>query len=321
VFRSDPAPRTEAVDLVRQSVSTDDRVLVTGASGWLGRTQLSLLWHAHGPDWIAGHVLATASRSRIIAVSGAGSVEVHRATMGHVDAFRPTLIVNCSFPTRDKVAALGTGTYLRVTEELTQNLLTWMALPSVERVITFSSGAAVPSAKFPDDATCNPYGFMKAREEEQVLDAAARLGRNVVVCRVWSVSGPHVQAPRNYAFSDFIMQAMQAGEIRIGSTVPVIRTYASVDDVLAVAVATVGRQTKAFNSGGVTVELGDLAARIANFVGGTTVRRADRDPEGAADRYGATDDAFAELCDSLRHSPATLDEQIEAAAAGVTAWN
>ena len=249
-----------------------DRVMVTGGSGWFGRTAVALLWHAFGDEWVRRQVLATASATRAIDVLGCGRHEVRLVDPVEVADFAPTLIINCAFPTRDRVAGMGLGPYVALARTLTRSFLEYSELPSVQRVVTFSSGAAVPSSAYPADLEVNPYGVLKAHEERETLGLAQRTGINARVCRVWAVSGPHVQHPRNYAFSQFIVQAREAGRIRVAADRPVIRAYSSVDDALAVTLAAVSTGSGLFDTGGQRIELGELATQVATVLGGVPDR-------------------------------------------------
>jgi nucleoside-diphosphate-sugar epimerase len=275
VLAPEVRPREEACSLVRSSVPGSDRVLVTGGSGWFGRTAVALLWHAFGEEWVRRHVLATASATRAIDVLGCGRFEVRLVDPAEVADFAPTLIVNCAFPTRDRVAGMGLEPYVDLARRLTRSFLEYSELPSVQRVVTFSSGAAVPSSTYPAHLQMNPYGVLKAQEERDTLELAQRSGINAQVCRVWAVSGPHVQHPRNYAFSQFITQARENGRIQVSADRPVIRAYASVDDALALTLAAVASGSGLFDTGGQRIELGELAAQVATVLGGGSRLGAD----------------------------------------------
>jgi nucleoside-diphosphate-sugar epimerase len=320
VLAPEVRPREEARSLVRSSVQGADRVLVTGGSGWFGRTALALLWHAFGDEWVRRQVLATASATRAIDILGCGRYEVRLVDPVEVADFAPTLIINCAFPTRDRVAGMGLGPYVALARRLTRTFLEYSELPSVQRVVTFSSGAAVPSSTYPADLDVNPYGVLKAHEERATLGLAQRAGINARVCRVWAVSGPHVQHPRNYAFSQFMVQAREAGRIRVAADRPVIRAYASVDDALAVTLAAVSTGSGLFDTGGQRIELGDLATQIATVLGGVPVERTTLDPTVLADDYRAQGAAWQRICQDLDLAPAPLTEQIVATAAAVRYW-
>ncbi len=281
---------------------------------------LALLWHGRGIGWVQGHILATASVSRPIDVLGCGAVRVVEANAEDVAAFAPTLIVNCAFPTRNRVDDLGMSDYLWLARRLTEELLDWAALPSVDRVVTLSSGASVPSDKFPRDLERNPYGVLKAEEGEALLSLAQRRGISAQVCRVWAVSGPHVQHPANYALSNFILQARDSGQILVRSSVPVIRTYAGADDVLALSLASLEAGSGLFDTGGATVEVGEVAREVATQFGQVRVSRENYDPQAQPDDYRATSADWERLCREHGLTPADLTEQVRATIAGAAAW-
>jgi nucleoside-diphosphate-sugar epimerase len=132
----DLAPRPEAVKMVRATLPAAARVLVTGASGWFGRTCLALLEAAFGRSWVDEHVLAVGSRSGTIDVLGVGQVDVVRYDLAVIAGFRPTLVVNCAFPTRDRVVTLGVDQYAATARDLTRRLLAVAALPTVGHLVT-----------------------------------------------------------------------------------------------------------------------------------------------------------------------------------------
>jgi nucleoside-diphosphate-sugar epimerase len=267
------APRAEAVQVLRATVPPEARVLVTGASGWFGRTCIALLEAAFGRRWVDEHVLAVGSRSGTIDVLGVGPVAVVPYHLTVIAGFRPTVVVNCAFPTRDRVATLGVDEYVATARELTTRLLAVAAMPSVGHLVTYSSGAAVPSPRFPADLRQNPYGVLKAEEERAVLEVGAAGGPQVHVMRVWAVSGMHVQRPGAYAFSQFVLDALRGGPIVVQARHPVLRSYALVDDVIADSFDAMVHGVDHSDSGGEAIEIGQLAAIIGTSSGGVAVRR------------------------------------------------
>lgn len=313
-------PRMQAVDLVKASVPVEDRVLITGASGWFGRSAIALLTHAHSADWVRENCLLAASSQRVIDVLGSGCFEVRRADTSTVEAFAPRLILNCAFPTRDRVEDLGFDAYVSLARRLSEELLDWSCLESVERVVTMSSGASVPSEKFPADLAENPYGTLKSAEAVALLDLASTRDLNAQVCRVWAVSGPHVQHPRSYALSDFILQARLQQRIVVRAAVPVIRAYASVDDILAIALAEVVRTSGLFDVGGEVVEVGDLAEAVAEEFTGVGVSRPEFDALAPADRYCSSGVDWEEACLRWGYEAAGLKEQILSTVPAAGRW-
>jgi nucleoside-diphosphate-sugar epimerase len=94
----------------------NDRVLVTGASGWLGRTALDLLTPLGLPT------LAPASRARMIRV-GDRDVACRVWDDREVAIFAPTVLLDCAFLTHNRVADMPLDEYVAANRELTERLL------------------------------------------------------------------------------------------------------------------------------------------------------------------------------------------------------
>ncbi|NYI42444.1 NAD-dependent epimerase/dehydratase family protein [Demequina lutea] len=300
-----------ARDLWSRSLDADDRVLVLGASGWFGRTAVALLADVRCPTFFI------ASTSKQIMVGGVQAL-CEPWDERAVRAFAPTVVLDFAFLTRDVVATMPLADYVAANEALTSKLLAAAGLPSVRRIVTISSGAAV----YPDDALlhpmdANPYGWLKRHAEDALAELAESRSLCAVVARAWSVSGAFVQKPASYALSDMITQANR-GAIHIRATRPVYRRYVSVEDLLAVALAsatTPGVLT--IDSGGPLLEMGELAHVVARVVNpSATITRAE--PDGSdPDRYYAASESWNGACRASGHTPNDIEGQVTIAAAGL----
>lgn len=272
-------------------------VLVLGASGWFGHTFLGLL----DPQI---PVMACASSRRDQYVTW---------DYEQVQDFKPTVVANFAFLTRDRISEFGFERFIEINSSLTENFIKAAQLPSVRAALTVSSGAAVA---FPLDLATNPYGVLKKREEDAALELVTE-SRAIVVARAWSVSGPDVQSPGNYAFSEMILQA-KSGAIEVNSSQPVFRRYVSVADFLAVSMARLrSGWSGTIDSGGELIEVGELAARVRRLVNSrasiSRVELTSTEPS----IYASDNDSWQEACSEARITPADIDEQIRATADGL----
>ena len=266
---------------------SDDRILILGASGWFGQELLDIL-----PD-----------QSTVMAVAGPSSGSV--PGFDELAGFRPTIVANFAFLTKERLDSDGEGEFRRTNESLIERFSHCLDLASVRAGITVSSGAAVTQKS-------HPYGEMKAREEESAL-AQARGDQGVVVIRAYSVSGPRVRRPSDYAFSDLILQA-RTGAMTIASPGPVRRRYCAVVDALTVALrsATAGR-TGLFDTGGPLVEMGGLAEAIRTEVNpDATISRVGGEdgPKGSGSDYFSDDRSWTDWCAESEVIPMDLQAQI-----------
>lgn len=299
-----------AQELVARSVNDDDRVLVTGASGWFGRTALDLL-HPLGLP-----VLAIASRTRTISLSGR-LVGVRTWDDEEVARFRPTVVIDCAFLTRDRTSDVPLADYVAANRLLTDRMVAAVSRPDVRIALTVSSGAAV----YPVDALShtleqNPYGYLKREAEARIAEAMAERPGSAIIARAWSVSGAHVQKPRNYALGSMILAARE-GSIHVSARRPVFRRYVLAEELLALGLAEGAIGDAVIDSGGELVEMGELAARVvATVAPGATITRDPVDPRDP-DAYHSDGVQWTELTHRWSLIGATLDEQIALTARGV----
>ncbi|WP_374977422.1 NAD-dependent epimerase/dehydratase family protein [Microbacterium trichothecenolyticum] len=302
-----------ARSLFTSNVPKGARVLVTGASGWFGRTAVDLL---AGTD---AQLYCTASTSRTIRVSNR-DIDVRTWDAEDVTRFQPELVIDCAFLTRDRLSEDRMAEYITINRTLTSQMLSAAALPTVHTVITISSGAAV----YPQDALTlpfddNPYGYLKREAEQALLGQALDSGVHAVVARAWAVSGGHVQFPRTFAFSDMILQAEGGTGIEIKAPVEVWRRYTAVDELLAVAAATAARRSGIVESGGPLVEMAGLADAVRRVVDpGLEVSRPPMS-HGPANRYHNDGLAWRMACAEFSFTPLGLDDQIRATREGLMA--
>jgi nucleoside-diphosphate-sugar epimerase len=287
-------------------------VLVLGAGGWFGSTVLALL----GELPAGTSVLGLTGRPRRLAIGGR-TWDLGGWNWSTVAGFAPSLVVNCAFLTRDRTEDLGAERYVAENVVLTSRFTRTLALPSVRAAVTVSSGAAVEPGSGVPDVELNPYGHLKWAEEVLSRQVASAHGVALVVCRAWSVSGPLVRRPHDYAFSDLVLQAANGG-IQIRAANEVWRRYVGVDDLLAVSTAlALDGWAGDVDSGGPLVELAELAELMVGVLKpGATIERAT--PDGSpANRYHSDGRSWEDACRRAGARPAPLDEQIRATAEGL----
>lgn len=296
--------------LVAASVAPEDRVLVTGAGGWFGLTALDLL------SGTGASILGLTSNGRDLEVGGA-SVATSTWDEELVRVFRPTHVLDFAFLTRDRVADLPLDEYVDTNRRLIARMLVAAALPDTRSIVTISSGAAV----YPDDALRhpledNPYGFLKRETEEALTELVSDGARNAVMFRAWGVSGAYNRVPRNYALGDMILQA-PGGRIDIRSAGQVWRRYSLADEQIAVALAVAGRRTAVIDSGGVLVEVGQLAEAVRAVVNPDAAISRPAVAAGPGDNYHTDDVLWSAACQEVGLETTLLEEQIAITARGL----
>jgi nucleoside-diphosphate-sugar epimerase len=281
--------RREAQELWLKHLRPDDRVLVTGAGGWFGRTAIAMTRES-GLD-----LLATGSKDQQITIDNHNQL-IHTQSFEAISAFEPTVVIDTAFLTRERLSVLGHKVYVETNQKLIDQSLAVAALASVRKYIGFSSGATMHlagQASFSLEE--NPYAAQKRIYESRIEDIARSLEADISVARVWSVTGSHCTKPESFAFTDLISQAKR-GPIEIKAKHLVYRRYCAVEDVLAVSMLPKKTGSNSvFNTGGDLVELGELAELIVELVNPNTEILRQVDPVLPSDDYHSDDKDWGEL--------------------------
>ena len=243
-------------DFFSTHVKKGERILVTGATGWFGRTALMML-----RDY-SSSVLAVSSKSGILELPGF-RVNTLVQNLDMISEFSPTLVIDSAFVTRDRLNSLAVDDYISINRSLIEQSVLMASLPSVKKYVGFSSGATKHLAGQGSFALeANPYAALKKEYENQMTQMNSTGDVAISIARVWSVSGPFTTKPHLFAFSNLISQAKR-GVIQIDSSGKVFRRYCGLENVLLVALAQ-GKQSgdPVFDTGGELIEIGDLAEVI-----------------------------------------------------------
>jgi nucleoside-diphosphate-sugar epimerase len=296
--------RAEALELFLGNLSSDDRVLVTGAGGWFGRTAIAMTRES------GLEILASGSKDQQIEISGA-SQHVQSLSLDNISAFEPTVVIDTAFVTRERLPALGHKAYVETNQKIINQSLAIAALPSVRKYIGFSSGATMHLAGHTSfSVEENPYAAQKRVYEGKIAEIAGGLQCDVSVARVWAVTGSYCTKPDTFAFTNLIAQA-KLGLIKIMAKHLVYRRYCAVEDVLAVAM--LPKQPgdiSIFDTGGDLIELGELAKIVVELVNPNAEIQRQVDPVLPSDNYHSDGKEWDDLVQSAGMAFDSLSNQI-----------
>jgi nucleoside-diphosphate-sugar epimerase len=292
-----------AAELWNSCLGPSDKVLILGGSGWFGQT--ARLMTNLSPD----RVMSVASRKRQIEID-TFSYPVNDYDFEAIDAFAPTVVLDLWFLTREKIETRGEAQYVEDVHAIIDRTAQVVALPSVSRVVSVSSGASVAWAKNQEsEGRYAAYGAVKVRSENVLTEASQAHGFRLAIARVYSVSGALVTRPQSYAFSDLAIQAL-SGKMTIRAKTRVLRRFVAVEDVLAVALANLQNGSNSFSSGGEVIEIGDLAAVFAEVLGREiSVTREGYPTVGPDDNYYSEDETWESSVEVARFLPLDLRDQ------------
>ena len=287
------------------------RIVITGAGGWLGMATLELLKAALGPNFAARIACYGSTRRNLRLIDGTIVEQSPLAEMAMLDPC-PSLVLHLAFLTKDRAEAMAANNYAAANRKLSASVLAALDPIGAEAVFVASSGAAARADDPAAPSAMRLYGQLKRDDEQAFANWAVRHGRRAVIARIFNLSGPHINKHDNYALASFILDSLAGRPIAIRSPHPVVRSYVAVRELLSVVLARLldeGAGVTRFDSGGVAMELAEVADIVARVVRNVPVERPDR-LDGPADSYTGDGAAYRLLLDQYGIAPVDFPRQV-----------
>ena len=290
--------------------ASPQRIVVTGASGWLGRATLDLLHDALG-DAFEARVACFGSQSAEIRLSPTRSIEQRPLSELGALPRQPTLLLHFAFLGKERAETMPEAEYRAANRAIRQTVLDALDPIGVEAAFVASSGAA----RHADDPSASPamrlYGSLKRADEDAFASWAEAHETSATIGRIFNISGPQINKLGSYALSSFLIDALAGGPVVVRARHDVRRGYVAIRELMSLVFALLleGHEgVTRFDSGGDQIKLGALAAMIASSLNCAVERPAQH--TGAADIYLGDDKSYRQLL--TRHGIASvpLAEQI-----------
>ena len=165
-----------------------DRVVVTGASGWVGRNAVDVLTGSLGDRFADAVVLSTSRPHEVLTAAGLIATLPTADLLGLASGPR-TLIVHCGFPTQDQVEVMGEQPYVDAITRLRVAMQYVIERLGAVDMVYISSGAATNVARGAQVAhRTQVYGQAKLDDEVAYAHAIARSGGRLCTVRAFALS-------------------------------------------------------------------------------------------------------------------------------------
>lgn len=267
-----------------------ERWVITGPTGWIGQALLALLASEGDADALrpGGTLTLFGSRATNFKLPSGELVAVRPLSDIGPDDVAGARVIHLAYLTKDKVAVLGEEAFRAGNEEIDGALLRAMEQSSPAALFVASSGAAHLAEREVDG---HLYGRMKLEQEARFLGFGKAHDVPVLCGRIWNVAGPHINKLDAYAVSNFAVQAIKTGEIRIDAGQPVFRSFLHVTDLCRLILRALrkghGGARPVDLCGNSVLEMSDIAALVAAEVGGAvTISRATMNFASRSDYLG-----------------------------------
>ena len=287
----------------------NERILVSGASGWLGKNLIELILDLNDGE-IPESVLLTATSSRTIELSHNRKVEVVKWDREAIQEFAPTTFINLAFLTRDRLLTVPVDQYIQTNLSIIDNAIWALSLPSINLVLSTSSGVASAISNV-DDFQIDPYGKLKKYEELVLSEKADELKKKLLILRVWTVSGKYIKPGDLLIIQSIISAALANKDFEISSKSLTYRTYIHTYEMFGLAlVGLLNGKTGIINSGGIKVEIADLAQRIFTLLNAKARVIQVLERKESTEQYVSTSPELNEVAVKFSISIMDLDSQI-----------
>jgi nucleoside-diphosphate-sugar epimerase len=295
-------------NLILKHLEEGEKILVTGASGWLGRETIELLAELLGNQFSSKVILA-GSTSRLIKVNKKAYSIISLNSINE-NSFKFGIVLHLAFLSQDKVEQFGAKKYTNINDEIT-NLMLHMVLASGARyVFVASSGAAAANIlENQKHAGKKLYGELKLQVENRFL---ALNSAQVLIGRIWSISGNQIQEPLKYAIGNFIHQAIKTGTITLVGSAHSTRTYIDAKQMMTgYILQLLTSKDNLLDSGGTKTDLSGLAEQVLLKYNPSGLLVLSERWNLLPDYYVAPDNRMEKILNRYSVEPLSLDEQIE----------
>jgi nucleoside-diphosphate-sugar epimerase len=297
-----------------------ETVVVTGASGWLGKSAVSVLANEF-------------NTYRVIALSRSYSINKSNKDITYMsydefanDNSEIIGLVHTAFMTKNYIEVIGPLEYINQNTKIHDWLMNFIKLKNPNWTVAVSSGATkqyidkveADLPMFDSDL----YGKMKLEEEGALLGSDIP---NVAIGRLWAASGRYMQNHKIYALGQFIESAIDRKNIKIASREPVYRRYIDAEDFMKVLImAALDSKRTLFDSGGILTTIENLAKEVAKYYNikdnskiGIEYGAKKISTENA--NYYANSEKFLKLQANFKVQERSITEQIERTSIAVMA--
>ena len=267
------------------------RVLLTGATGFVGTQMLESIRHARTRAGADVRVVTVARdpvrlSERLPWTRDAAWLEVVRGdvrtfpgTSGAVD-----LAIHSANTATPRDIAGDPWDVATMVVEGSRRVCAIAAAAGARRMLQLTSGSVsgahyTPSAPITEDDPGLPHGDLPADRlarakrdaEEALLEATSATGPAVIFARGFALCGPWLPLDSAFAFGNFIGAALRGGTIGVSGDGTPVRSYLYAGDMVVWlwTLLLKGARGRAYNVGSErALTIGELAHRIAALVGG-----------------------------------------------------
>ena len=283
-------------------------ILITGGTGWLGKTAIKYLIQTLEEKEFNGKVIVFGSRDKVLKIYRK-NIKIHSLKkINNLKISKENIsLFHTAFLTKDKIKSLGKSEYINQNLQIINCLEKFIENNPSSRIVYTSSGAV---NKFIEngDKENNLYGYLKLIEEKKL----SKFG-NCLVLRIYGLTGHYIHSPKVYALCHFISSALKNKSIIINSKGKVIRSYVSAETIIEYSfnwLNSVQNNGLIIDATNDKLDLYALALKISNIIGDIKIISKNRSHEIFSD-YSSSSNNFNQILKKHNIKRLSINEQLK----------
>lgn len=211
-------------------------------------------------------LLLIGSRPSKLSINGS-TFKILDPTSGFSSIEENSIFLNSAFLRREALSTVPAEEYVRKNREISVFAMRILKEKRLFSFINLSSGAARSMDVVSNLKTADEYSRMKKALEVEFAELGRKHKTPIVNCRIYSMSGRHLNEFENLALSSFIKQVQGSNQIEVKSP-RTKRTYLDATNLASILfnIACKGDDAN-FDSGGTLVTMSELASNVASALG------------------------------------------------------
>ena len=235
-------------------------ILVSGATGWIGRELLDIFSKS---DINLNRLVLISSKNQVIKING---IQLNVSSFNSQSALNPVQsYFDFAFLTKNQLKKYSPEEFKEINLKIISNSTSLIKRVCPQTVILASSGAIYGTKNYNfDDAL---YADLKKNQEEQIAEACEISGSNLIISRIFNLSGRGMNKESSYAIADLTLKAIQNLDLTTNSARKVTRRYCDLTQLLKLLVEMANLNLNLnFDTGGVKIDLRSLAYKITEVI-------------------------------------------------------
>ena len=295
----------------------NEKFIITGASGWVGKNFLHELQKFYPPNVFNQNVIAFGSKKQMIESSFYTKEDTIRIPIYPISELKKKIsfsnnykLVHCAFLTREKVEKVGLANYIKTNREITNKVKEFILSTENVNPVIISSGAVYKflSREKNKNLDEDPYAYLKFEEEKIIKDISDPL-----ILRIYGLTGPFIRDPNIFAFGNFLLSAAAKKQITIHSKKEVLRSYGFGSDIAKLGLKWLEnidyQDAEVVNAASHTLSLYELANKISAIFNLKSVKH-EINYDISADKYTCDTNNFKNMLEIQRIKLTSLSNQI-----------